>query len=150
MRPKDAFDVCHEVYVHAREVLEQKLGTINPELSSKYLWRPDNRPKLAEYVADFALAGERALGGRSRRGPSAKPLRVNSKGAGRPLASRLILFRVHYLGGAPYERARKHLGISELAWSQWAEEVRERVGRELIRVGVYPPGRYFKEPTRGR
>ncbi len=130
MRPRDAFDVCHEVYVHARHVLDQKLATVNPELSSKYLWRPDTRPRLAEYVADFALAGERALGGPR-------------------LASRLALFRVYYLGRAPYEKARKHLGISELAWSQWAEEIRERVGRELLRSGLYPPGRYFREPSSG-
>ncbi len=120
--------MCHEVYVHARQVLEQKLATVNPELSSKYLWRPDVRPKLSEYVADFALAGERAL-------------------ASPRVSSRLILFRVYYLGRAPYEKARKHLGISELTWSQWAEEIRDRVGRELLRSGLYPPGRYFREPS---
>jgi hypothetical protein len=41
------------------------------------------------------------------------------------------------------------VGISELTWSQWAEEIRERVGRELLRAGLYPPGRYFREPSRG-
>ncbi len=130
MRAKDAFDICHEVYLHARQVLDEKLATVNTEFVADGLWRPDNKPKLAEYVVDFALAGERALG--STRGRSSR------------LASRLILFRVYYLGGAPYEKARRHLGISELTWSQWTEEIRERVGRELLRAGLYPPGKYFK------
>ncbi len=135
MRPVDAFDICHEVYVHARRVLDQKLGTLHPEAWSKYQWRPARRPKLAEFVADFALAGERALGAANRSGR---------------LASRLVLFRLYYLGGAEYHAARKQLGISELTWAQWADEVRERVGRELLRAEIFPPGRYFKEPSKSR
>jgi hypothetical protein len=131
VRPTDAFDICHEVYAHARELLEHKLGTIHPEASGKYMWRPDVRPKLAEFVADFCLAGQRAL----------------SRSGGTSLASRLALFRVYYCGGAEYHAARKHLGISELTWSVWSEEVRERVGRELLRSGLFPPGRYFREPS---
>jgi len=137
VRPVDAFDICHEVYVHARRVLDQKLGTLHPEAWRKYQWRPAGRPKLAEFVADFALAGERALGV------------SRSAGSGR-LASRLVLFRLYYLGGAEYHAARKQLGISELTWAQWADEVRERVGRELLRTGIFPPGRYFKEPSKSR
>ncbi len=134
MRARDAFDICYEVYVGARQVLEEKRFTVNPEFVADGLWRPDNKPKLAEYVADFALAGERALGG--------------ARGGSPRLASRLILFRVYYLGRAPYHQARRHLGISELTWSQWAEEIRERVGQELLRSGLYPPGRYFREPSK--
>jgi len=129
VRPVDAFDICHEVYFHARQVLDEKLGTIHLEASSKYQWRPDSRPKLAEFVADFALAGRRALG--SPR-----------------LASRLVLFRLYYLGGAEYHAARRQLGISELTWAAWADEIRERVGRELLRAGIFPPGRYFKEQSK--
>ncbi len=124
MRPADAFDICHEVYVNARRLLDQKLGTLHPEAWRKYQWRPAYRPKLAEFVADFALAGERALGIRTRSGR---------------LASRLVLFRLYYLGGAEYHAARKQLGISELTWAQWADEIRERVGRELLRAGIFPP-----------
>jgi hypothetical protein len=126
VRPRDAFDICHEVYVNARRVLDNKLGTLNLEAPRKYQWRPSHRPKLAEYVADFALAGQRALD--SPR-----------------LASRLILFRVYFLGGAPYHAARRHRGISELTWADWADEIRDRVGRELLRAGIFPPGRYFHE-----
>jgi hypothetical protein len=122
------FDICHEVYVHARQVLDEKITTLNPDSSAKYLWRPDHRPKLNEFVADFVLAGQRALD---------HPR----------LASRLILFRLYYCGGAEYHTARRFLGISELTWANWADEVRDRVGRELLRAGMFPPGRYFREPS---
>ena len=79
VRPRDAFEICHEVYVQARQVLDEKLGTVRLEHVANGLWRPDTRPKLGEFVADFALAGERAL---------AEPR----------LASRLILFRLYFLG----------------------------------------------------
>src|SRR5258708_29060321 len=64
MKTEFAFDICWEIYKGAREVLETKRGLYAFELSSsneKYLWRPDLRPRLSEYVADFALAGARAL-----------------------------------------------------------------------------------------
>lgn len=60
-----AFDVCHDVYRAAREAIDTKIPTLNPESSGKYQWRPDRMPRLAEYVCDFAQAGERALGFRS-------------------------------------------------------------------------------------
>src|SRR5947209_16572401 len=128
MKPCYAFDICHEVYANARQVLDHRLRTVQLEASSKYLWRPDHRPRLAEYVADFALAGQRALGARR-------------------LASRLILFRVYYLGGAEYHTARKQLGISERTGADWADEMGGRVGRELVGAGVFPPGRDFREPS---
>ena len=52
---------------------------------------------------------------------------------------------MYYLGGAEYEAARRLLGLSERTWSDWAEEVRRRVGAELIRARMYPPARYFRE-----
>jgi hypothetical protein len=122
-----AFDVCHDVYRAAREVLDTKIPTLNLESSGKYMWRPDRQPRLAEYAADFARAGERALG--------------DGK------ASRLTMFRVFYLGGAEYHAARRHLGISELTWADWSEEIRTRVGKELARSGVFPPYRYFHAQT---
>ncbi len=61
-----AFDVCHDVYLAAREVIDSKIPTMNADAAGKYQWRPDRMPRLAEYVCDFARAGERALGG----GPS--------------------------------------------------------------------------------
>ena len=121
-----AFDVCHDVYRAAREVIDTKISTVNLESSGKYTWHPDRLPRLGEYVCDFARAGERALG---------DPARAR--------ASRMAMFRVFYLGGADYQAARRHLGISELTWADWAEEIRTRVGRELTRAGVFPPSKYF-------
>ena len=98
-----AFDVCHDVYRAAREVIDTKIPTLNLESSGKYMWHPDRMPRLGEYVCDFARARERALG-------DARQMRT----------SRMVMFRVYYLGGADYQAARRHLGISELTWADWA------------------------------
>lgn len=123
-----AFDVCWDVYRMAREVLESKRGlsALNQKDMGKFLWRPDIRPRLTEWVADFTLAGEEALDGPA-------------------WASRMVLFRVYYLGLAPYERARHFLGLSENGWVQWTEAVRQRVGKVLLKRGMFPPRRYFRE-----
>ena len=166
MKPGVAFDVCHEVYATAREIVHSRMATLQMDRASKFLWRPDLRPRLVEYVADFARAGERALG-ESVPGPVPKnwgcrapqrPATAGACGAKKsdhaafgakrfPRASRLILFRMYYLGGAEYRAARRVLGISERTWSDWAEEIRLRVGDELIRAGMYPPARYFKQAS---
>jgi len=49
--------------------------------------RPDIRPQLGEWFADFALAGQKALGGPD-------------------FAARTVLFRMFYLGMAPYQHVR--------------------------------------------
>ena len=138
-----AFDVCHDVYQAAREVIDTKIPTVSLESSGKYLWHPDRRPRLAEYVADFARAGERALGNSGR----LRKVRDMLTEAGSTRASRLVMFRVYYLGGADYQAARRHLGISELTWADWAEEIRTKVGKELTSAGVFPPSKYFHEMT---
>lgn len=122
-----AFDVCWEVYRNAREVLETKRGAVaahNWKDSEKFLWRPDIRPKLNEWVADFALAGQAALDGPE-------------------WASRMVLFRLYYLGLRPYDAARHFLGLSEHSWVNWSEEIRRRCGKELLRRGMFPPRKYF-------
>ena len=180
-----AFDVCHEVYRGAREMLDEKIPTLSLENSAKYQWHPDRTPGLAEYVADFARAGERALGEpregllrRARRDGRPGGVRACPPGGRRACqqdgrracqqtgrqacppgerracqqtgrrASRLILFRVFYLGGAEFHAARRHLGISELTWADWTEEIRTRVGQELLRSGIFPPSQYFQVMTR--
>ena len=169
-----AFDICHEVYRAAREVLDNKIATLNMESSGKYVWHPDRLPQLTEYVADFARAGERALEGRGIRttgllrvSPSQTPLRTSpsqTKLSANPShttlrtgpsqtplrASRLAMFRVFYLGGAEYHAARRYMGSSELTWADWAEEIRTRVGRELLRARMFPPSKYFLESSAGR
>jgi hypothetical protein len=91
---------------------------------TKYSWRPDSRPKLKDWVADFALAGQAALEGPER-------------------ASRMVMFRLYYLGLAPYEMARHFLGLSERGWVNWSEEIRRRCGEEIVRRGMFPPRKYF-------
>src|SRR5712671_2875989 len=127
VKPELAFDVCWEVYRGAREVLETKRGisALNWKDTGKFLWRPDFRPRLNEWVADFALAGQAALDGPD-------------------WASRMVLFRLYYLGLAPYENARHFLGLSEHGWVNWSEEIRHRCGRELLRRGMFPPRKYFR------
>jgi hypothetical protein len=143
----DAFLVCHEIYQAARELVNSRVPTTQLQSAAKFLWRPDLRPRLVEYVADFARAGERALG--AERGCRTPKARGNHAafGAKKVRASRLILFRLYYLGGAEYQAARHLLGLSERTWSDWAEEIRERVGAELIRVRMYPPARYFRQAS---
>jgi len=127
VKPELAFDVCWEVYRGAREVLETKRGisALNLKDTGKFLWRPDFRPRLNEWVADFALAGEAAL-----HTPD--------------FASRMVLFRIFYLAMSPYDRARQFLGLSEMGWVNWTEEIRRRVGAELLQRGMFPPRKYFQ------
>jgi hypothetical protein len=162
-----AFDVCHDVYRAAREAIDEKIPTLNMEAAGKYSWRPDRMPRLAEFVCDFARAGERALGETPGTGGDAgvrwreRPARGNfprgAEGKGRQAeacptgafrrAHLLVMFRVYYLGGAEYSAARRHMGISEITWADWCEEMRGTVGKELMRAGVFPPARYFREST---
>jgi hypothetical protein len=128
VKPELAFDVCWEVYRGAREVLETKRGVsaLNWEETTKFLWKPDIRARLNEYVADFGLAGKAALDGPD-------------------WASRMVLFRLYYLGLAPYDNARHFLGLSERSWVAWSEEVRQRCGKELLCRGMFPPRKYFRD-----
>jgi hypothetical protein len=179
-----AFDVCHDVYRAAREAIDSKIPTLNAEASGKYQWRPDRMPRLAEYVCDFARAGERALGSTDRTGldlsrfvpvlgenrqdeaeprasagaflaehrqnrqAEACPTQFRASPSQRPFrASRMAMFRVFYLGGAEYQAARRHLGISEFTWADWAEEIRRLAGREFTRAGMFPPSKYFREAS---
>jgi hypothetical protein len=127
VKPELAFDVCWDVYRCAREVLESKRGlsTMDLKESTKFLWRPDIRPRLHEWVADFALAGQAALDSPE-------------------LGSRTVLFRLYYLGLVPYEKARPFLGLSEYTWADWSDEVRRRCGKEFLRRGMFPPRKYFR------
>jgi hypothetical protein len=73
-------------------VLETKRGVsaLNWKDTGKFLWRPDFRPRLNEWVADFALAGQSAL-----EGPD--------------WASCMVMFRLYSSttwGSRPYENAR--------------------------------------------
>jgi hypothetical protein len=55
----------------------------------------------------------------------------------------MVLFRLYYLGLAPYENARHFLGLSEPSWVNWTEQIRHRGGKELLSRGMFPPRKYF-------
>jgi len=105
-------------------LLETKRGisVLNWKDTGKFLWRPDFRPRLNEWVADFALPGQAALDGPD-------------------WASRMVLFRLYYLGLAPYENARHFLGLSEPSWVNWTEQIRQRCGKELLSRTMFPPAK---------
>ena len=129
-REHHVFDVVWDSYRAARIELDAKGGlrALDPSaFPGDGNWRPRHRPLLQDFCSDFVLAGRRAL-------------------AGRQVASRRILFEVYYVGLAEYECARRFLGISELCWVQWTEQIRDLVGAELERAGVFPVRRYFREP----
>ena len=90
------------------------------------LWKPDIRARRNEYVADFGLAGKAAL---------------DDPG----LSSRMVLFRLYCLGMAPHDNARHFLGWSERSRLTRSEEVRQHCGKELLRRGLFPPRKYFRE-----
>lgn len=149
-----AFDVCHDVYRAAREAIDEKIPTLNLEAAGKYSWRPDRMPRLAEFVCDFARAGERALGDGGGGGMASRKTFLSRMEVKRRQAEPcptfrrshlLVMFRVFYLGGAEYSAARRHVGISEITWADWSQEIRAVVGKELMRAGVFPPARYFRE-----
>ena len=124
-----AFDECLTVYRACREACDSgRLSAIDASAFKGNQWRPDRKPRAEDFVADFARAGESVL-----------------KQEG--WHSRLILFRLHYLGGAGYRAALEFLGLGEMTWVAWTEEIRTAVGQELVRRKIHPPQRYFEEFT---
>jgi hypothetical protein len=130
-REQGAFDVCWEVYRGLREICETgRLSAIDASAFQKNGHKPDRSARAEDFLADFEKAGKAVLENRGKH-------------------SRLVLFRMYYLGLAPYENARHFLGLSELTWLRWTEEIREVVGQELVRRKVYPPAGYFGEIEKG-
>jgi hypothetical protein len=129
--PRLAFDVCHEIYVSIRADLEG-IPLIDPtKVPSDHLWRAHRGPNGQEFVADFGIACHRAL-------------------AARECAAKLILCNLYYLQTKPYEHVRQFMGIREDVWSDWTEDIRDRVGRLLMAKGMFPPRAYFGERSRPR
>jgi hypothetical protein len=125
MRPRDVFDVCLERYRALRALLE---GTIRATdlatPSGGYHWRPE-RVRANEYLADFEMAGWRALR--------------------RPMwAGRRRLFQIYFLRGVEYRRAIAVVGVPTGTFDYWTQQVKQSVGRELERAGLFPPSRYFR------
>jgi len=57
----------------------------------------------------------------------------------------MVMFRMFYLGLSPHDSARHFLGISEMSWVKWSEDVRRRCGQELLRREMFPPRKYFRK-----
>ena len=128
---KFCFDVCHGVY---KEIMERagSIALMDPtKVPSDHLWRSHKAPTGEEYAADFSIACKRAL-----EGPHHSP--------------RLILCKLYYLQLVEYDVARRHMGIREDVFVHWMDEVRHRVGQQLLEKRMFPPRKYFGERTRAR
>ncbi len=125
MKAEYVFEICHARYRGMRAYLAGKIAAVDLDRpSGGYRWRPQ-RARAAEYVADFELAGERAL-----RRPEWK--------------GRLRLSKIYFCRCLEYRRAMVLVGVPEGTFDWWLQEVKKTVGRELSRAGLYPPSRYFR------
>jgi len=124
MKPQDVFDVCLARYRGLRGWLGGKLAVVDLQRpSAGYIWRPE-RSRAAEYVADFEAAARRAL------------RREEWKG-------RRKVFRVYFQRDLPYKRAIALSGVSEGTFDYWVKQIKQAVGKECCRCGLFPPSRYF-------
>jgi len=86
--------------------------------------RPDFRPRLNEWVADFALAGQAALDG---------PDLGFTHGAVPPLLP----------GARAVIRCAALSRLERVQLGQWTEQIRHRCGKELLGRSMFPPRKYF-------
>jgi hypothetical protein len=125
VKPREIFDVCLGRYRSLRKGIGRKVGAIDLERpSTGYVWRPEN-VRASEYVADFEAAAGRALRRPEWRG-------------------RRKLFAIYFLRAVEYKRAIVLTGVSENTFEYWASQVKNAVGLECARVGLFPPHRYFQ------
>ncbi len=131
MKATEIFDICLARYRSLREWLagrpEASAGRLDVP-SGGYQWRPE-RARAAEYVADFEMAARRAL-----RRPIWK--------------GRRRLFAIYFCRGVEYRRAIVLVGVPSGTFDYWAQQVKQTVGRELARAGLFPPGKYFRERSK--
>jgi hypothetical protein len=124
VKAREIFDVCLTRYRSLRKGIGRKMPAIDLERpSSGYVWRPE-AVRASEYVADFESAGARALRRRDWKG-------------------RRKLFVIYFLRAVEYKRAIVLVGVSENTFLYWINQVKNAVGRECARVGLFPPQRYF-------
>ena len=81
---------------------------------------------MSDYLADFELAGRRALNQ-----PGWEPRRR--------------LFQTYYVDDVSYRGTLRLLRIRPGVFDYWSMEIKKCVGEELDRAGIYPPDRYFRE-----
>jgi hypothetical protein len=125
MKTREIFDVCLARYRSLGKGIGRKMASVDlARASNGYVWRPEN-VRAAEYIADFEAAGARAL-----RRPEWK--------------GRRKVFVIYFLSELEYKRAIKLAGVSENTFEYWASQVKNAVGRECARVGLFPPQKYFR------
>jgi hypothetical protein len=125
VKTREMFDVCLASYRSLGKGIGRKMSAVDmTRPSNGYAWRPEH-VRAAEYVADFEAAGARAL------------RRCEWKG-------RRKLFVIYFLSELDYKRAIKLVGVSENTFEYWASQVKNAVGRECARVGLFPPQEYFR------
>ncbi len=125
MKPREIFDVCLARYRSLGKGIGRKVRAVDLDgPSSGYAWRPET-VRAAEYVADFESAAARALRGHEWKG-------------------RRKLFVIYFMRGIEYKRAMVLVGVSENTFEYWASQVKNAVGCECARVGLFPPQKYFR------
>jgi len=128
MKAAEIFEVCHARYCGLRDWLGEAIGQVRAMSidgpSPGYHWKP-SRARASEYVADFERLGRQTL-----RRPEWK--------------GRLKVFEVYYLEGVEYRRAIALVGVAPGTFDYWMSEVKKAVGRECLRAGLFPPGKYFR------
>jgi hypothetical protein len=93
--------------------------------SGRRLWRPEKLPRVLDYVADFALVGRAALRGETLAGQ---------------------LFELRYEQGREVAEVRRRLQMGWRGYVGLTLRVEAQVGAALVREGLYPTARYFREP----
>jgi len=138
--PLYAFETCWEVYQRIQEESNAiaLLKTDSAGGCGSGGWRPVGL-EAKDYAADFVLAGKAALQPGHRAGHALFHLE-----------SLKVLFEMYYVSLCSYEHTRRWLTLSERTWTDWTDEIRDKVGKELMRRGLFPPRNYFGERTRPR
>jgi hypothetical protein len=97
----------------------------------------------AKFIRSLALAGKSKC---ALAAPAREITKTRTVRRGRRTMEKMksaTVFRLYYLGLAPYENARHFLGLSEPSWVNWTEQIRQRCGKELLGRTMFPPRKYF-------
>jgi len=129
--PSEIFQPCHSIYKEYRFLLAESVTVRNPLTIPYGKVLPAKGPRMDDYVANFDLAGRRAL-----------------RQPGRELKRRL--FQTYYVEDTSYQGTLKLLRIRPDVFDYWTMEIKRTVGEELARAGIYPPDRYFRKTWNGQ
>lgn len=125
MKPSDKFDICLE-RVRECQAMQERILAIRPDAST-HGGPPKVGDVVSEYIADFVLAGQRAL---------------------RLWPHRMPFFKAFFVEGRSAEQTMRLYQLSERTFYRWVAHAKFRVGNELERAGLYPPSRYKQRIVR--